>query len=90
MTAETGEKRVCILTRSQHLVNTDPMRRCYNGCHFSSELQWGPWEVLERMVESKAEDRLAFWKNLNDYAVSARGESARREFKIEHEEHCDD
>lgn len=21
-------------------VNTDPQRRCYNGCHASSEMQW--------------------------------------------------
>jgi hypothetical protein len=26
------------------LHNTDPQRRCYNGCHFSSEIVWGQWE----------------------------------------------
>lgn len=34
---------------------------------------WGPWEVLERMDADKAEERLKFWRELNDYAVSQRG-----------------
>lgn len=24
--------------------NTDPQRRCYNGCHASSEVVWSEWE----------------------------------------------
>lgn len=76
-------KSVEIHTRHKLLVNTDPQRRCYNGCHFSSEWQWTPWEHLETSSEDKIEARLQFWIELNDYAVSARGESARREFKLE-------
>lgn len=73
-----------ILDRMQILVNTDPQRRCYNGCHFSSELVWTPWKVLEYNIKPEsAERRLKFWQELNDYAVSERGESARKEFKIE-------
>ena len=30
------------------VVNTDPMRRCYNGCHYSSRTDWGPWELWMR------------------------------------------
>ena len=26
------------------VVNTDPQRRCYNGCHFSSRVDWSEWE----------------------------------------------
>ena len=71
-----------ILMRKRYLINTDPQRRCYNGCHFSSELVWGNWAVLEFGVSSDRTDtRLAFWRNLNDYAVSQRGESAKTEFK---------
>ena len=72
-----------LYTRQRILVNTDPQRRCYNGCHFSSEWQWTPWEVLERFPAEKTEAKLAFWTDLNDYAVSQRGQSAKREFKIE-------
>lgn len=61
-------------------VNTDPQRRCYNGCHFGSELRWTAWEVFDRVAPEKAETRLKFWRELNDYAVSQRGESARCEF----------
>ncbi len=68
--------------RKRVLVNTDPQRRCYNGCHFKSELQWLPWEELELNVPpEKLEERLSFWRDLNEYAVSQRGESARKEFR---------
>jgi hypothetical protein len=68
--------------RDRIVVNTDPLRRCYNGCHFSSALQWLPWAPLE--LEVKEEDvkrKLAYWRSLNDYAVSQRGESAYSEFE---------
>jgi len=73
-----------ILTRQQELINTDPQRRCYNGCHYKSELVWTVWEVLEYDIdESRIEERLKFWKDLNDYAVSQGGQRALREFKTE-------
>lgn len=68
--------------RKRMLVNTDPQRRCYNGCHASSELQWTKWEVLESNINpTKIEARLVFWRDLSDYAVAARGESARSEYR---------
>lgn len=71
-----------IETRKQVLVNTDPQRRCYNGCNFSEELQWTSWDVLEfNIPEERVEARLKFWRELNDYAVSQRGEGARSEFR---------
>ena len=71
-----------ILFRQRVLVNTDPQRRCYNGAHFSSEWRWTAWEELERTTPEKAERRLQFWKELNDYAVSARGKGAKCQFKL--------
>jgi hypothetical protein len=71
-----------IESRSIREVNTDPQRRCYNGCHFSSELVWSQWEDLDITTGEKAEDRLAFWRDLNAYAVSQRGKSAQREYRI--------
>lgn len=29
--------------RSGKIVNTDPQRRCYNGCHASSRTDWENW-----------------------------------------------
>ena len=75
-----------ILKRNIYLINTDPQRRCYNGCHFSSELVWGEWECLQSNVDkASVEDKLKFWRELNDYAISQRGEEARAEFKAEEE-----
>jgi hypothetical protein len=78
-----------IWTRRRVLVNTDLQRRCYNGAHFSSELQWTAWEVLDSLQDlrsgSTPESRLKFWRELNDYAVSQRGESARCEYELREE-----
>jgi hypothetical protein len=72
--------------RKRILVNTDPQRRCYDGCHFSSELQWTEWDDLESgLQDDRIEDRLEFWRGLNDYAVEARGQSARSEYRVKKE-----
>lgn len=66
-----------IRTRRLIEVNTDPQRRCYNGCHFSSAQVWTPWATLERWPGTspeRIEARLEFWRGLNEYAVKARGE----------------
>jgi hypothetical protein len=71
-----------ILGRHKIFVNTDPQKRCYDGCYFSYRYDWSEWEVLETRVPAfQVEKRLAFWRDLNAYAVSQRGESATREFK---------
>lgn len=68
--------------RQQFFVNTDPQQRCYNGCYFSGEYRWSGWELLQNEVpESQIDERLKFWQELNDYAVSQRGKSAKKEFK---------
>lgn len=72
-----------IYIRRRIEVNTDPQRRCYDGCHFSSKLQWTEWELLCEAKPEKAEDSLRYWTELNDYAVSQRGPSAKAEFKVE-------
>ena len=74
---------VHIERRSQTLVNIDPQRRCYNGCHAKSELRWGPWEVIDwDIAPERIEERLKFWNDLSDYAVSQRGEGARSEYRV--------
>lgn len=77
---------LAIRYRRRVLVNTDPLRRCYYGAYAKSELQWTAWAVLESMRFLKPgtdpEARLKFWRELNDYAVSSRGEEARCEFEI--------
>lgn len=71
-----------ILVRSKKLVNYDPQKRCYNGAYADARWEWDEWYILEWEVK-EADKRIQFWKELNDYAVSQRGEDARREFKVE-------
>lgn len=70
-------------TRRRVMVNTDPQRRCYNGAYFSVRYDWSEWEVLQSNVpEHDCARVLTFWRELNDYAVSARGEEARGEYEM--------
>lgn len=70
-----------LMTRSKYMHLNDP--RCYNGAYFDAEFLWGPWESLEsNLPQERIDHKLKFWTELNDYAVSARGESAKREFKV--------
>lgn len=63
-------------------VSTDYQKRCYDGCHFSSEHHWTSWGVLEvNTPVEKIELRLKFWRDLNDYAVRERGENAKCEYE---------
>lgn len=74
-----------LYTRSRVFVFDDPQRRCYNGAFGAHHYEWSAWEVLDRFPADKAEAKLKFWRELNDYAVSPRGDSAKREFKVEAE-----
>ena len=68
---------------TQHIIITDPQRRVYNGCIHSYETNYTPFEVLESEIpKDKIDKRLRFWTNLNDYAVSQRGEGSRNKYRI--------
>lgn len=67
----------------QQTVIIDPQRRVYNGCIHSSKQVFTEFEILESNIdENKVEERLAFWIDLNDYAVSQRGKSSRNKYRI--------
>lgn len=36
-----------IYIRDRTIVNTDPERRCYNGCNYSEKIQYGEWRVFQ-------------------------------------------
>ena len=74
MTIEISEQRTVI---------TDPYRRVYNGCIFDSEQVFTPFRVLESGIpKSEIEERLLFWVDLNNYAVSQRGETSRNKYRV--------
>lgn len=66
-------------------VNTDPLRRCYHGVHAKSEMQKTQWGEIgnRRATREEAEKDKQWWESLNQYAVDARGESARCEYKVQ-------
>jgi hypothetical protein len=33
-------------SRARTVVNTDPQRRCYNGCNFSERVELGEWKLF--------------------------------------------
>ena len=67
----------------QYTELTDPQRRVYNGCAYKSKQSFQPWETLESgIAEKDINERLNFWVDLNNYAVSQRGENSRNKYRI--------
>lgn len=59
--------------REKITVNTDPQRRCYNGCNFSEEEVWTSWDlVCAYSDKSVAEDSAVVFKKINP----------KREYKV--------
>lgn len=55
-----------IQSREQHEYNTDPQRRCYDGCHASSEWRWTDWGTLgSAETEDEAKESVEGWRYLN-------------------------
>lgn len=72
-----------LIARRKTFVFDDPQRRCYNGAHGDHHYEYGAWETFDSDVKpEKIESTLKFWRELNDYAVSCRGESAKVEYKV--------
>ena len=75
-----------IEARNRTLVATpNSMRRVYNGCAHPDdwEMGWTGWDWLQlKLSKEQAEERLKFWRDLTDYAVSERGESAKSEYRV--------
>jgi hypothetical protein len=48
--------------------NTDPLGRCYDGCHFSSTEEWTDWlELFQYSKRAAAEDSMATFKRCNPH-----------------------
>ncbi len=73
-----------IEVRRRVFVWDDPLHRCYNGAYGAHHYEWSAWELLEsRVPKDRVEHKLTFWRELNDDAVSCRGESAKKEYRAE-------
>ncbi len=36
-----------IWIRQRRVINTDPRRRCYNGCNYSERIEYDPWHLFQ-------------------------------------------
>lgn len=55
-----------VWVRKRVVVNTDPQRRCYDGCNFSERIEWGPWELVAPYTDREvALDSAATFKKIN-------------------------
>lgn len=72
-----------ILTRQQVEVNTDPQRRCYNGAHAKSEMQWTPWTPLGYpKTQESGEQRIKSWKEWDEGIRKLNGSKRETEYKL--------
>jgi hypothetical protein len=52
--------------RKKIVVNTDPQRRCYDGCNFSEETVWTKWaEIYTSRSKADLEDSAVLFKRSN-------------------------
>jgi len=57
--------------RNRGYVNTDPQRRCYNGCVYKGEWRWSEWDAIQWNVpEEEVKECLADWRDLHAYSRS--------------------
>jgi hypothetical protein len=55
-----------VWVRKRVIVNTDPQRRCYDGCNFSERTEWGLWErVAAYSTPEAAAEAVAAFKSIN-------------------------
>ena len=45
--------------RTRSVVNTDPQRRCYNGCNFSERIDFGEWRLFQTWDTVEFAERVA-------------------------------
>ena len=61
-----SKTRYTLMARKQIEVNTDPQRRCYDGCYYSSEMQWTEWAVVSHpATKEDGEDTMATFQRIN-------------------------
>lgn len=59
-------KRYVLQCKKATEVNTDPQRRCYNGCHFSSKMVWSDWyDVVSSDDKVDIEQSKANFQSIN-------------------------
>lgn len=68
-----------IYGRESYMENTDPQRRCYNGCNFKEEKRRSEWHLLGLCQNKKeADESVASWyrvgRKTSEFKAVAEGE----------------
>lgn len=48
-----------VYSRSRRVINTDPQRRCYNGCNFSERVEYGDWTAFQECETEEQAEQVA-------------------------------
>lgn len=51
--------------RKPVVVNTDTLRRCYDGCNFSEMTIWGNWDLIGTYSRENAESSMKTFSEIN-------------------------
>jgi len=72
-----------IWVRKKIEVPTDPQRRYYNGCWFSSKMVWSEWEALGYpKTKEDGESQIKDWFAWDRYAEKINNLKLEREYKL--------
>lgn len=75
-----------IWTRRPVEVNTDPQRRCYNGCHAKSRMEWTDWaDLFDVSSEEDGEESIRTFQSINpshEYVLTPIGVQPERERQV--------
>jgi hypothetical protein len=63
---EVPKHTAMVQSRHRTVINTDPQRRCYDGCNFSEEVVWTGWaDLCPFRLKEDAEESAASWRKIN-------------------------
>lgn len=55
-----------IFSRRKITINTDPQRRCYDGCNFSEKVVWSEWgHIVNLHTREEAEESARTYRLIN-------------------------
>ena len=55
-----------VFSRKKVTINTDPQRRCYDGCNFSEKTVWSEWKhIVDLPTREEAEESARTYRLIN-------------------------
>ncbi len=69
--------KFAVFCRKKITINTDPQRRCYDGCNFSEKAVWSEWKHI---VDLRSREEAEGWVR------SSRLINPKRQYKVEERE----